>query len=83
MLFGSLNPLDVVFHNDATVSLRIAPYLGQTTDSEAQIVAQIGVVINVFVDVPRITRRFDIADADVNPLFRDYCRYSRRLTRHV
>ncbi len=65
---GAINPLDVVFHNDATVSLRIAPYLTQTTDSEAQIVAQIGALINAFVDVPRITRRFDIADADVNPL---------------
>ncbi|NBU63844.1 MAG: serine/threonine-protein phosphatase [Chloroflexia bacterium] len=65
---GKLNPLDVVLHNDATVSLRIAPYLTQTTDSEAQVVTQIGTIINAFVDVPRITRRFDIADADVNPL---------------
>ena len=67
-MLGSLNPLDVVFHNDATVSLRIAPYLTKTTDSEAQIVVQIVAIINAFVDVPRITRRFDIADADVNPL---------------
>lgn len=66
--FGLLDPLDVVFHNDATVSLRIAPYLAKTADPEAQIVAQIGALINAFVDVPRITRRFDIADADVNPL---------------
>ena len=65
---GALNPLDVVFHNDATVSLRIAPYLTKNNEPEAQIIAQIGAVINSFVDVPRITRRFDIADADVNPL---------------
>ncbi len=65
---GKLNPQDVVLQNDATVSLRIAPFLAKKSESEAKIVAQIGELINSFVDIPRITRKFEIADVDVNPL---------------
>lgn len=65
---GQLLATDVVYHNDGTVSLRIAPYLAKTTDAERQHLVDLIDLIEQFVDEPRITRRFDIADADVNPL---------------
>lgn len=65
---GQLNATDVVYHNDGTVSLRIAPYLTKTVAPEHPSLLQLIDVIDQHVDEPRITRRFDIADADVNPL---------------
>ncbi len=65
---GSLVASDVVYHNDGKVSLRIAPYLGKNMATELQHLQQLVDLIEQFVDEPRITRRFDIADADVNPL---------------
>lgn len=65
---GQLHATDVVYANDGTVALRIAPYLAKTTLPESQLLTQLIDLIELFVDEPRITRRFDIADADVNPL---------------
>jgi protein phosphatase len=65
---GQLIASDVVYHNNGTVSLRIAPYLTKATLPEHQALLQLIDIIDQHVDEPRITRRFDIADADVNPL---------------
>lgn len=65
---GQLVASDVVYHSDETVSLRIAPFLAKTTAAEYQLLEELIDLIEQFVDEPRITRRFDIADADVNPL---------------
>lgn len=65
---GRLNPADVVFQIDGSVALRAAPQLAAVSAPEMTIMQQVVDVLSSFVEVPRITRRFDIADADVNPL---------------
>lgn len=65
---GRLNPADVVFQIDGSVALRAAPQLSAVNAAETAILQQLIDVLSSFVEVPRITRRFDIADADVNPL---------------
>lgn len=65
---GAINPADVVFQIDGSVALRVAPQLAAVHLPETAIMQQLIDVLSAFVEVPRITRRFDIADADVNPL---------------
>jgi protein phosphatase len=59
---GQLIASDVVYHNNGTVSLRIAPYLTKATLPEHQALLQLIDIIDQHVDEPRITRRFDIAE---------------------
>ncbi len=65
---GHIAPEDVVLQSAGNVLLRAAPGLSTLCDSEINELQRIGALLGSFTEVPRITRKFDIADADVHPL---------------
>ena len=65
---GKLQATDIFLQSDGSVALGAAPYLTMLTTDQQTIVRDTADILATFVDIPRITRRFDIADADVNPL---------------
>lgn len=65
---GKVQSSDIYLQSDGSVALGAAPFLTMLTLSEHEIVRQTADMLADFVEIPRITRRFDIADADVNPL---------------
>jgi len=67
---GQIAPEDVVLQSNGNVVLRAAPELTMQRDSEANELQRIGALLGYFTEVPRITRKFEIADADVHPLLR-------------
>lgn len=65
---GRIQPGDIFLQSDGSVALGAAPFLTMLTVDQTDIVGETADVLATFVEIPRITRRFDIADADVNPL---------------
>jgi protein phosphatase len=67
---GRIVPEDVVLQSNGTVVFRVAPELSLRHDSDREIdeLHRLGALLEYFTEVPRITRKFDIADADVHPL---------------
>lgn len=65
---GPIQPSDIYLQSDGSIAIGAAPFLTMLTTPELDIVRQTADVLATFVEIPRITRRFDIADADVNPL---------------
>ncbi|MFM2309019.1 MAG: hypothetical protein RLY87_1140 [Chloroflexota bacterium] len=65
---GKLQASDIFLQSDGSVALGAAPFLTMLTTDQHTIVRETADILATFVDIPRITRRFDIADADVNPL---------------
>ncbi len=65
---GKLQPADIYLQSDGSVALGAAPFLTMLTADQQDIVRDTAETLATFVDIPRITRRFEIADADVNPL---------------
>lgn len=65
---GKLQSTDIFLQSDGSVALGAAPFLTMLTTNQHAIVHQTAEILATFVEIPRITRRFDIADADVNPL---------------
>lgn len=67
---GEIAPEDVVLQSSGNVVLRAAPQLSMQGDSEINELQRVSALLGYFTEVPRITRKFDIADADVHPLLR-------------
>lgn len=65
---GAVQSSDIYLQSDGSVAIGAAPFLTMLTSTEHEIVRQTADILASFVEIPRITRRFDIADADVNPL---------------
>ncbi len=68
LTLGAIDANDIVLHSDGVVWLRCAPGLTVIQHAESDEVHAAALVLMPFVEVPRITRKFDISDADVHPL---------------
>lgn len=65
---GHIAPEDVVLQSTGNVLLRAVPGLSTQCGTETSELLRIGALLGCFTEVPRITRKFDIADAEVHPL---------------